>query len=440
MWRFVGFFEALPLQRRFFCCSRDGVMLVKTTCDHVYCSSSAREQLRQLVHESSVENALRHLEEFAKDASAVGDSAWLAELSKAPDALRRIDLVLQRFEKWYVARKAPQKVTMQEPWDWYPKARFMRRRFIYHYGPTNSGKTHAALEALVKAKSGVYCAPLKALASQVWKRIDATVACDLLIGDERKFGGGAEHISCTVEMTPIDYQIDVGVIDEVQMIADRDRGWAWTRALLGLPAREIHLCGEERAIPLIRNLLYKTRELRGLELVPHKRLVPLEVSPSLGGDLRLVENGDTFVCFSRKAIFDTKRKLEKIPGVVPYCIYGSMPFVVREAQVHAFNSGVQETIQDNNNGKKHVLVSTDAIAYGLNMNIERIVFLTMRKFDGRQMVVLPQATALQVAGRAGRFGMLRSHSVGRCTTLRTEDFAVLRDAVNSHLPPLQKAG
>ncbi|RNF08260.1 putative RNA helicase [Trypanosoma rangeli] len=413
--------------------------LLQLTCEHIYCSSSAREQLRQLIHESSVENALRHLGEFYKDASPVEGSTWLGKLSTAPDICSRIAVVLPQFERWYVARKASEKVTMHEPWDWYPKARFMRRRFVFHYGPTNSGKTHVALEALVQAKSGVYCAPLKALAAQVWKRIDARVPCDLLIGDERRFGGGAEHVSCTVEMTPLDFQIDVGVIDEVQLIADRDRGWAWTRALFGLPAREIHLCGEERAIPLIRKLLYKTRELPRLELVQHKRLVPLKVSPSLSGDLGRIENGDTLVCFSRRAIFDMKKKLDGIPGVVPHCIYGSMPFSVREAQADAFNNGVQAGIQDNG-GKRHVLISTDAIAYGLNMSIERIIFTTMKKFDGKQVILLPQATVLQVAGRAGRFGLLRSHLVGRCTTLDSDDFAFLCEAVNSRTPLLEKAG
>ncbi|RNF17846.1 putative RNA helicase [Trypanosoma conorhini] len=432
---------ALPatLRQRRACGSQSQRELLQLTCEHIYRSSSAREQLRQLIHESSVENALRHLGEFARDASLLEGSAWLGKLSGAPGILGRIAVVLPQFERWYVARKAPEKVTMHEPWDWYPKARFMRRRFVFHYGPTNSGKTHAALEALVKAKSGVYCAPLKALAAQVWRRIDARVPCDLLIGDERRFGGGAEHVSCTVEMTPIDYQVDVGVIDEVQLIADRDRGWAWTRALFGLPAREIHLCGEERAISLIRKLLYRTRELPRLELVQHKRLVPLKVCPPLEADLRRIENGDTLVCFSRRAIFEMKKKLESIPGVVPHCIYGSMPFSVREAQADAFNKGVQDGIQGNG-GKRHVLISTDAIAYGLNMNIERIVFATMRKFDGKQVVVLPQATILQVAGRAGRFGLLRSHQVGRCTTLDSDDFALVSEAFNSRITPLQKAG
>ncbi|KAH9577516.1 Suv3 [Trypanosoma melophagium] len=430
-----------PLLYRRTCSSCSETEIMKKVCEKIYSSSSAREQLRQTIHEASVENALRYLGEFCKDTSSTlnNNSSWCTKLVDISDDLGRIAVVLQHFEDWYVKRKAPEKVTMHEPWNWYPKARYMRRRFIFHYGPTNSGKTHAALEALINARSGVYCAPLKALAAQVWKRINEKVPCDLLIGDERKFGGGAEHVSCTVEMTPIDYQIDVGIIDEVQMISDRDRGWAWTRALLGLPAREIHLCGEERALALIRNLLYRTHELRGLTPMEHKRLVPLEVSPSLGGNLRSLENGDCIVCFSRKSIFDMKSKLEKLPGFIPHCIYGSMPFAVREGQATAFNNGVQKTIQEKVT-TKHILISTDAIAYGLNMNIERIVFATVKKFDGKQMVTLPQATAVQVAGRAGRFGLTRSKTVGRCTTLYLEDFSVLHNAMSSRLPPLQKAG
>ncbi|ORC93660.1 putative ATP-dependent RNA helicase [Trypanosoma theileri] len=439
MRRVLAVFYLPSLQRRT-CTSCGENELIQKVCEQIYSSSSAREQLRQIIHEASVENALRHLGEFCKDTSStVNNCSWHTKLVDISDDLGRIAVVLQYFEDWYVKRKAPEKVTMHEPWNWYPKARYMHRRFIFHYGPTNSGKTHAALEALVKAKSGVYCAPLKALAAQVWKRINEKVPCDLLIGDERKFGGGAEHVSCTIEMTPIDYQIDVGVIDEVQMISDRDRGWAWTRALLGLPAREIHLCGEERAITLIKNLLYRTRELRGVTLVEHKRLVPLEVSPSLRGNLRSLENGDCLVCFSRKSIFDMKAKLEKLPGLVPHCIYGSMPFAVRETQAMAFNNGVEKTIQEKGT-KKHILISTDAIAYGLNMNIERIVFTTVKKFDGKQMITLPQATAIQVAGRAGRFGLTRSKIIGRCTTLHSEDFSVLHDAMNSRLSPLLKAG
>ncbi|KAG5493998.1 hypothetical protein JKF63_01831 [Porcisia hertigi] len=443
-------------------------------CDAIYRSSTAREALRQAIHEPSHENALRLLQEFEKDPGVWCDEAWAVSFQNASSHLSsQMNLLFLRFAQWHTVRKAPTKVAMHTPWDWYPQARLTRRRFIFHYGPTNSGKTHTALEALMRARSGVYCAPLKALAAQVWHRVKERVPCDLLIGDERVFGGAAEHVSCTVEMTPVDVPVDVGVVDEIQMIADRDRGWAWTRALLGLPAREVHLCGEARALPLIQNLLYATHERKYLSLVEHKRLVPLAVSPSLCSRLRpeTVENGDCFVCFSKKNVLDLRDKLNRLPGVASSAIYGAMPFQVREAEASRFNRGATKFIAasaacgvdtKNNDASfsaisqqrtqpcvpspkramptKHVLVSTDAIAYGLNMNIERIVFTTMRKFDGNNMVELPAETVQQIAGRSGRFGLARQHAVGHCTVLHERDMKAFDTAMSAQLAPITKAG
>ncbi|KAG5491687.1 hypothetical protein JIQ42_01593 [Leishmania sp. Namibia] len=443
-------------------------------CDAIYRSATAREALRQAIHEPSHESALRLLEEFEKDPDVWRDEAWAAAFQNASLNLSsQMNLLLDRFTQWHTVRKAPTKVAMHTPWDWYPQARLTRRRFIFHHGPTNSGKTHAALEALMQARSGVYCAPLKALAAQVWHRVQERVPCDLLIGDERVFGGAAEHVSCTVEMTPVDVPVDVAVVDEIQMIADRDRGWAWTRALLGLPAREIHLCGEARALLLIQTLLSATHERKNLSLVEHKRLVPLSVSPSLCSRLRAetVENGDCFVCFSKKQVLNLHDKLNRLPGVASSAIYGAMPFKVREAEAARFNSGASEYIKastpSETNTKstgaslsdaspqtspsrvsspetatptKHVLVSTDAIAYGLNMNIERIVFTTLRKFDGNGTYELPAATIQQIAGRSGRFGMARQHAVGRCTVLHERDMPAFSAAMSAQLKPLERAG
>lgn len=434
---------------------------LKAVCDVIYRSSTAREALCQAIHEPSAEIALRHLGEFSDDPGVWRRTDWAdAFLSDGASLTTQVDLVLERLGQWYAVRKAPRKVVMEEPWDWFPRARLTRRSFVFHYGPTNSGKTHAALEALVAAKSGVYCAPLKALAGQVWSRVNAAVPCDLLIGDERRFGGGAEHVSCTVEMTPIDLQVDVGVIDEIQMIGDRDRGWAWTRALLGLPAREIHLCGEERTIPLIQEILYKTFEKGRLTLREHKRLVPLSPSEPLHGNLANVENGDCVVCFSRKAVLDIQSQLRAVPGVRPSCIYGAMPFDVREKQAEIFNIGAHRGIIVRGGGapdtasspasvgagaakpsSKHVLVSTDAIAYGLNMNIERIVFTTMQKFDGKAMVDIPAPIIKQICGRAGRFGLLRQNPEGRYTSLHDgSDHDKLVTAMKSDVSILSRAG
>ena len=422
-------------------------------CDAIYRSATAREALRHAIHEPSHENALRLLAEFETDAAVWSDAKWAAAFAAAsPHLPAQLPLVLARFTQWHPARKAPTKVAMHAPWEWYPQARLMRRNFIFHHGPTNSGKTHAALEALVAARSGVYCAPLKALAAQVWHRVNARVPCDLLIGDERVFGGAAEHVSCTVEMTPLDVTVDVAVIDEVQMMGDRDRGWAWTRALLGIPAREIHLCGESRALPVVQRLLYATHERRNLTCVEHTRLVPLAVSPSLSGPLRdTVENGDCFVCFSKKNVLDMRDRLNRLPGVTCSAIYGAMPFQVREGEAARFNRGVADYVQSTHaasasptgtavHPSRHVLVSTDAIAYGLNMNIERMIFTTLRKFDGYGMVDLPTATIQQIAGRSGRFGRTRQHAVGRCTVLHEQDMPRFREAMAATLQPLGAAG
>lgn len=249
--------------------TKDAAAMGQYLLELVYRSSFARERLRTRIKEPSVEIALKNLADYTHLRPI--PPGQLAEFAAAPDA-QRLELLLDDFEKWYLAVQAPEKVRMEAPWDWFPRARQMRRRFVFHAGPTNSGKTHEALERLMAAKSGVYCAPLKALAAQVWRKIDACVPCDLLIGDERQFGGSAEHVSCTAEMTPVDTMVDVGVIDEIQMIDDPQRGWAWTRALLGLPAKEVHLCGEERALNIIRKLLYKTGESHSLQIRSHRRL------------------------------------------------------------------------------------------------------------------------------------------------------------------------
>ena len=397
----------------------------------IYKSAWAREKLRESINEPSVELSLRHLDDFVSMRTFTP-----SELTLTSNTLgcEKVNMFVGMFREWYLSVKAPAKVQMGEPWDWFPKARQMRRKFVFHAGPTNSGKTHQALEALMQAKSGVYCAPLKALASQVWKKVDQRVPCDLLIGDERRFGGSAEHVSCTMEMCPVDLAVDVGVIDEIQMIEDDQRGWAWTRAVLGLPAREIHLCGETRSLDAIKKCLYKTFELKALSIVDHKRLVPLRLSEPLNGDLNRVENGDCVVCFSRKAVFDIKNKLQQMRGVKVNMIYGGLPFDVREAETDAFNAGVVKQGPD-----RHVLVTTDAIAYGLNMNIRRIIFATMRKFNGRDMIDLPHSTILQVAGRAGRFGLAFAKE-GLATTLQARDLGKLEVAFKNPLPLISQAG
>ena len=123
---------------------------------------------------------------------------------------------------------------LTDPANWYPEARAINRKIIFHAGPTNSGKTYHALERFNAAKSGVYCGPLKMLAVEVHAKTNGrSTACDLVTGEERRLaredGEPAEHVACTVEMTNLSQPYEVAVIDEIQLVKDFQRGWAWTR-------------------------------------------------------------------------------------------------------------------------------------------------------------------------------------------------------------------
>ena len=131
---------------------------------------------------------------------------------------------------------------LRYPLEWYPATRTLQRTIHLHVGPTNSGKTYHALKTLEEAGSGVYAGPLRLLAHEVFQRLNTQgKTCDLSTGDERIIrtadGKPSQMQSGTVEMIPLNKELDVAVVDEIQMIGSDSRGWAWTQALLGLRAK-----------------------------------------------------------------------------------------------------------------------------------------------------------------------------------------------------------
>ncbi|KAF8264654.1 P-loop containing nucleoside triphosphate hydrolase protein [Lactarius quietus] len=355
--------------------------------------------------------------------------------------------------------------------DNFPIARKMRRKLVLHVGPTNSGKTHTALRTLAASRVGAYGGPLRLLAHEIYQRLntgqivplgadaaenyevdetsnfDVQVVpgtpravlkhgnalfarpCSLLTGDERRVVDGATLSSCTVEMLSLDKRYEVVVIDEIQMIADSQRGHSWTSAVLGAAADELHMCGEERAIPIIEALA----EITGDELVinRYERLSPLVVAPkSLELDLSRIRKGDCVVTFSRTNIFNLKREIEENTGLRCAVVYGRLPPEIRAEQAARFN--------DPNSGFD-VLVASDAIGMGLNLKIQRIVFETMSKWDGWVEVPLGASHVKQIAGRAGRFGMSTEGGTGIVTTLEPTDLLPLKDAMDAQPEPLRYA-
>ncbi|ETS65378.1 hypothetical protein PaG_00112 [Moesziomyces aphidis] len=323
----------------------------------------------------------------------------------------------------------------------YPHARTLMRSIHLHVGPTNSGKTHGALVALSKARTGVFAGPLRLLAHEVWDRFNtgtvspgvAPRACNLVTGEEqRTVDALAGLVSCTVEMVSNSRTVDVGVIDEIQMIGDAQRGFAWTAAVLGLPAKELHLCGEASVIPLIEKLA----EACGDHLTIHRyeRLTPLSVADeSLHNDLARIERGDCIVAFSRSGIFALKREIEQKTGLRCAVAYGALPPETKAEQAKLFNEG-----------KLDVMVASDAIGMGLNLRIKRVVFDTLTKWNGSEEVTLSASQIKQIAGRAGRYGTQSASTKpadlgGIVTTRHEHELEVLRAALASPLRPITRA-
>lgn len=255
-----------------------------------------------------------------------------------------------------------EKVTdLRFPAEWYPQARSIQRTIYLHVGPTNSGKTYRALKRLEASKKGFYAGPLRLLAQEVYHRFKTQgVPCSLVTGDDVKVSEGTDRpriTSNTVEMISIGEHFDVGVIDEVQMIADPWRGWSWTRAVLGSRATELHLCGEPRIVPLIRKFAALTGDK--LEIHRYERLNPLRaMDTSLKGDLRKLQKGDCLVSFSRVGIHALKGEIEKMTGRRAAIVYGGLPAEIRTQQASLFND------PDND---YDFLVASDAIGMGLNL-------------------------------------------------------------------------
>ncbi len=317
---------------------------------------------------------------------------------------------------------------MRYPAEWYPLARSVPRKLHLHVGPTNSGKTYQALKRLEDAQSGCFAGPLRLLAFEIYDRLNKKgIPCNLLTGEERRFEEGVQLTSSTIEMLDVGSDMDVLVIDEIQMIADEDRGWAWTHALLGSAAKEIHMCGEASAVPIIKSIVESLGE--EVEIHEYQRLSALQaMDNSLGGTFKAVESGDAIVTFSRKNIFNIKENVEQITGMKCAVVYGGLPPETRAAQARLFN--------DPDSGFD-VIVASDAIGMGLNLSIKRVIFETLEKFDGREVVTIPIPQIKQIAGRAGRFKLkipavgptLPKDAPGYVTTLRENDLPTLHEAL-----------
>ena len=274
-----------------------------------------------------------------------------------------------------------------------PERRRQPETVVAHLGPTNSGKTHDAIAFLAEQGRGVYAGPLRMLAQEAHRRLGALLGEEqvgLITGEER-INEHAPVLCCTVEMAP--GSGEVLVLDEVQWADDEERGAAWTELLLAGEYRHIRLLGALDALPLVR------RAFPDAVLRVHERKLPLEFVGAR--QLRSLTPGSVVVAFSRKAVLALAGEINRLRPDRVAVLYGAMPLASRREEIDRFLAGSAE-----------VCVATDVLGHGVNLPCETLLFAETTKFDGVERRPLLPWELAQIAGRAGRFGLVERGHVG----------------------------
>jgi ATP-dependent RNA helicase SUPV3L1/SUV3 len=261
-----------------------------------------------------------------------------------------------------------------------------RSRLVAVLGPTNTGKTHLAMERMLGHESGMIGFPLRLLARENYDRavrIKGRTRVALITGEEKIVPPQARYFMCTVESMPVDRQVAFLGIDEIQMCADPDRGHVFTdRTLHARGSEETMFMGADTIRPLL------TKLVPDIEFVSRPRFSTLTYTGQR--KVTRLPPKSAVVAFSAAdvyAIADLVRRQRGGAAVV----LGALSPRTRNAQVDMYQAGEVD-----------YLVATDAVGMGLNMNVDHVAFAAMRKFDGRQLRGLMPAELAQIAGRAGR--------------------------------------
>ena len=254
-------------------------------------------------------------------------------------------------------------------------------------GPTNTGKTHLAIERMCAHSSGMIGFPLRLLAREVYDRVvrikgENSVA--LITGEERIEPKGARYLLCTAEAMPVNERSMAFVaIDEAQLAADRERGHVFTDRLLHARGREeTMILGSSTIEPLVRALV------PGVEIVTRPRFSTL--SHAGARKLSRVPPRSAIVAFSSEQVYAIAEMLRRFRGGAAV-VMGALSPQTRNAQVALYQSGEVD-----------YLVATDAIGMGLNLDVEHVAFAGLSKYDGRRHRRLTPPEMAQIAGRAGR--------------------------------------
>lgn len=284
--------------------------------------------------------------------------------------------------------------------DMFPMARNKTRKFTFFIGETGAGKTYHALQKIKDKKTGLFLAPLRLLALEGQENIEEMgIPCNLITGEEQDVKEDAMFCSSTIEMLDITEEYDVIIIDEVQMLFDKDRGWAWTQAIIGGNAEEIILTGSEEALEAVKFLTDYTSDK--LEIVKLNKKTKVEKYNKKVNNVSDIPEHTAVVCFSKKRILELKNLYERETGKQASVVFGALSPDTRKEEARRFREG--ETT---------VVFATDAIGLGLNLPIKHVLFDKLEKYDGENEDIITSSLAKQIVGRAGRFGYFNTGYYG----------------------------
>jgi ATP-dependent RNA helicase SUPV3L1/SUV3 len=288
-------------------------------------------------------------------------------------------------------------------------------------GPTNTGKTHLAVERMLGHASGMIGLPLRLLAREVYERVvrqrgAASVA--LITGEEKIVPERPRYFVCTVEAMPMDRAVDFVAVDEIQLVADPERGHLFTHRLLHARGRfETMFLGAGTMAPLIRRLVPEA------EIRDRERLSQLSYAEP--AKLTRLPRRSAVVAFSAEQVYAIAELLRRQRGGAAV-VMGALSPRTRNAQVALFQSGEVD-----------FLVATDAIGMGLNMDVDHVAFAGLKKFDGRRTRHLHAHEIGQIAGRAGRH--LRDGTFGVTAQAQDLDPDLVEQVVEHRFDPVRAA-
>ena len=288
-------------------------------------------------------------------------------------------------------------------------------------GPTNTGKTHLAIETMLSFDSGMIGFPLRLLAREVYDKVIKKVGLEkvaLITGEEKIIPLNAKYFLCTVESMPINKELDFVGVDEIQMCADHERGHIFTDRLLNMRGNKLTMLMGSNTI---KNIISK---LDGdIEFINRNRLSKLSYSGHK--KISRIDRKTAIIAFSAEEVYAIAELIRRQKGGAAI-VMGSLSPKTRNAQVELYQSGDVD-----------FLVATDAIGMGINMDLNHVYFSNLRKFDGKKQRRLNLSEIGQIAGRAGRYLNDGSFGItGQCKEINSEEVDLLENHKFEEIPSL----